>query len=320
VIVPQLSDSSQVQHTEQILTYPELVARFRALLDTIALERRQAGGRVVIGIDELDKLGDAQAAERFLNDLKVVFNIRGCHFLVAVSEDALTAFGRHVVDIRTAFDSAFDQLVAVRPLDREQARKLLELRGVWLPDPYLWVCQILSGGLPRDLLRTVMSLATDRTLHNTTDLRTLVHRLIEDDARTVLSAQSRHTSALTSAQAPAIARWIASASEAQIHADAWEEVLGNAPLTTAADDEVTKTVTQLRAYLALGAAILRTFDGRIPDRLSRRIEALRDAGPEPVDRLTAARAKLAAEPEAAWAAVNGYRQEVLGLAAIPAPQ
>ncbi|MCX5261770.1 NACHT domain-containing protein [Streptomyces canus] len=316
----QLSDSAQVQHTEQVLTYPELVARFRALLDMIALERRHAGGRVVIGIDELDKLGDAQAAERFLNDLKVVFGIRGCHFLVAVSEDALTAFGRHVVDIRTAFDTAFDQLVAVRPLDLAQARKLLELRGVWLPDPYLWVCQILSGGLPRDLLRTVMSLATDRSLHNTTDMRTLVLRLIEDDICTVLSAQSRQASALTSPQAPAVAHWIASASEAPACADAWEEVLGNAPLVTAGEYEVTKTLTQLRAYLGLGAALLRTFTADPSDGLPRCLEALRAMGPAPVDRLTAARAKLAAEPEAVWVAVNRYRQEVLGLAPLPEPQ
>ncbi|MFJ2241018.1 hypothetical protein [Streptomyces sp. NPDC087859] len=295
------------------------MARFRALLDMIALERRHAGGRVVIGIDELDKLGDAQAAERFLNDLKVVFGIRGCHFLVAVSKDALTAFGRHVVDIRTAFDSAFDQLVAVRPLDLAQARRLLELRGVWLPDPYLWVCQILSGGLPRDLLRTVMSLATDRALHNTTDMRALVLRLIEDDARTVLSAQSRHASALTSPQAPAVARWIASASEAPTRADAWEEVLGNTPLGTAGEYEVAKALTQVRAYLGLGAALLRTFADDISDRLPRRLQALRDAGPELIDRLTAARAKLAAEPEAVWTAVNRYRQEALGLAPLPDP-
>ncbi|MEU6367969.1 NACHT domain-containing protein [Streptomyces sp. NPDC046931] len=316
----QLSDGAQVQHTEQVLTYPELVARFRALLDMIALERRPAGGRVVIGIDELDKLGDAQAAERFLNDLKVVFGIRGCHFLVAVSQDALTAFGRHVVDIRTAFDSAFDQLVAVRPLDLAQARRLLELRGVWLPEPYLWVCQMLSGGLPRDLLRTVMSLATDRALHNTTDMHTLVVRLIENDARTVLSAQSRHVSALTSPQAPAAARWIGSASEAPARADAWEEVVGNAPLVPAGEYEVAKAVTQVRAYLGLGAALLRTFADDVSDRLPRHLQALRGAGPEPVDRLTAARAKLAAEPEAAWAAVNRYREEVLGLAPLPEPQ
>ncbi|MEU1853901.1 hypothetical protein ABZ499_32745 [Streptomyces sp. NPDC019990] len=316
----QFSEGTQVQHTEQVLTYPELVARFRELLDMIALERRHAGGRVVIGIDELDKLGDAQAAERFLNDLKVVFGIRGCHFLVAVSEDALTAFGRHVVDIRTAFDSAFDQLVAVRPLSLEQARKLLELRGVWLPDAYLWACQILSGGLPRDLLRTVMNLATDRALHNTTDMPTLVLRLIKDDARTVLSAQSRHVSALTSPQAPAAARWIASASEAPTRAEAWEEVLSNAPVEAVGEYEAAKALSQVRSYLGLGATLLRTFADDASSGLPTRLDALRSAGPEPVDRLTAARAKLAAEPEAVWAAINYYRREVLGLEPLPEPQ
>lgn len=144
-------------------------------------------------------------------------------------------------------------------------------------------------------------------------------RLIEDDARTVLSAQSRHASALASAQAPAVARWIASASEAPTRADAWEEVLGNAPVGTAGAYEVARTLTQVRACLGLGATLLRTFADDPPDRLPRRIEALRNAGPGPVDRLTAARARLAAEPEAVWVAVNHYRQEVLGLAPLPEP-
>lgn len=105
-------------------------------------------------------------------------------------------------------------------------------------------------------------------------------RLIEDDIRTVLSAQSRQASALTSPQAPAVAHWIATASEAPACADAWEEVLGNAPLVTAGEYVVTKTVTQLRANLGLGAALLRTFTADSSVGLPRCLEALRH-GPRP---------------------------------------
>ncbi|MET7489021.1 NACHT domain-containing protein [Streptomyces sp. NPDC005538] len=310
----QVSDGTQVQHTRQVLSYPELVARFRSFLTEVSRDRGQLGGRVVIGIDELDKLGSPQDAERFLNDLKVVFGIRCCHFLVAVSEDALTTFGRHVLDVRTAFDSAFDRVVAVRPLNLRQARTLLELRGVWLPDPYLWLCQVLSGGLPRDLLRTVTSLATERALRGTADMRQLTRKLIEDDARSVLSAQTRYAATLSGAAAPRTARWIADASQAPVTADEWEAALNNAPAVDPDQYETARAVTQTRAYLALGANLLRTF---VEGDVALHLDWLRSAGPAPVDRLTTARAKLATEPEASWSAVIRFRAEVPGLAPLP---
>ncbi|WP_286254901.1 NACHT domain-containing protein [Streptomyces graminofaciens] len=295
----QLADGQQVQHTQQILTYPELVARFRGFLDQVSLERRALGGRVVIGIDELDKLGSAQETERFLNDLKVVFGIRGCHFLVAVSEDALTAFGRHVLDVRTVFDSAFDRVVALNPLGLPQARELLELRGVRLPEPYLWLCQVLSGGLPRDLLRAVMSLAVERTVRNTADLRSLARKLIEEDARAVLSAQTRYTATLTGEQAPAAARWIAEAFQAPVTSDDWTAITNNAPDIHPDEYGTARVVAQVRAYLVLGATLTRIF-------------AEEDARPDSIELLTTARGLLATEPESALAAVTRYRREVLG--------
>ncbi|MFI7340096.1 NACHT domain-containing protein [Streptomyces sp. NPDC050085] len=319
----QLAEGAQVQHTEQVLAYPELVARFRSLLDLVALERRPLGGRVVIGIDELDKLGDAQEAERFLNDLKVIFGIRGCHFLVAVSEDALTAFGRSVLDVRTTFDSAFDRVVAVRPLGVDQARALLELRGVWLPEPYLWLCQILSGGLPRDLLRGVMSLATTRALRDVAELAPLASELIQDDARTVLSAQTRFAASLAGDEAPAVARWIADASQAPVTAADWEALIQDAPTIPPQDYRSAHTVSQVRAYLALGATLIRTFvEGDTADTadtadVAPHLARLRAAGPDAVDLLTTARAKLAVEPEASWAAVARYRRAIPGLAPLP---
>lgn len=308
----QVSDAGQTQHTRQLLTYPELVGRFRELLDQVALERRALGGRVVIGIDELDKVGSAQEAERFLNDLKAVFGIRGCHFLVAVSEDALTAFGRHLLDVRTVFDSAFDRVVAVRPLDLAQARELLELRGVWLPDPFLWLCQILSGGLPRDLLRAVMSLATHRALDRLTGLPRLAERMIEDDARAVLSAQTRHAAGLEDATAPAVARWIADVAQGPAEADDWEAALGRVPAVPPEEYGTARVVAQVRAYLALGATLLRTFTGTA-------VTVARGRPDGAVNHLTGARAALATEPEASWAAVVRHRAGNPALPALPQP-
>ncbi|WP_328223912.1 hypothetical protein [Streptomyces sp. NBC_00310] len=57
---------------------------------------------------------------------------------------------------------------------------------------------------------------------------------------------------------------------------------------------------------AASKAIALSRTGRSPGAP---VAVLGDAGLVPVDRLTTARAKLAAEPDAAWAAVNRYRRE-----------
>ena len=71
----------------------------------------------------MDKMASVEDAANFLNDLKAVFGVRGVLFLVAVSEDALETFDRRALGVRTAFDTAFDAIVRVDPLDVTEARR-----------------------------------------------------------------------------------------------------------------------------------------------------------------------------------------------------
>ena len=70
-------------------TLPEIVAQFRDFIAIIATR----GYRVLVGIDELDKLADNDA-QAFLNDIKAIFGFHGCNFLVSLSEDAAADFER----------------------------------------------------------------------------------------------------------------------------------------------------------------------------------------------------------------------------------
>ncbi len=129
-------------------TYPELVGRFREFVGSIT-ERY----RVVIGIDELDKLESGVKAEQFLNDIKGIFGIRGCYFLVSVSEDAAASFDRRGLPFRDVFDTCFDSVVTVSYLDYASAKQLLYGRVIGWPMPFIALCYVLSGGLARDLIR-----------------------------------------------------------------------------------------------------------------------------------------------------------------------
>jgi hypothetical protein len=157
VTLPAASAQGQysrgVSQAEQPLSYPEIVDVFRRFARKIAAEVHRRGHRVFIGVDELDKIGSAEQAEQFLNEIKGIFGIPHLYFMVSVSDDALTAFERRGLPLRDAFDSSFDEIINAGPLAYPESRRLLYRRVIGLTEPYVALCHCLAGGLPRDLIR-----------------------------------------------------------------------------------------------------------------------------------------------------------------------
>jgi len=150
------------ERAEQPAGLPAIVAQFRAYTERAAEWNRsrdhRAEGRVIICIDEMDKIRDSDRAEQFLNDIKAVFDVPGCLYLVAISEDAMIVFASQTPAIRTAFDSAFDEIISVAPMTFAEAQDLLDLRVTGVPRPFLALCQVLAGGVPRELIRAARAL------------------------------------------------------------------------------------------------------------------------------------------------------------------
>ncbi len=137
---------------------PDIVAAMREFLEHIATKTRP----VIIAVDELDKVASDVTAAQFLNDLKGIFGVRHCFYLVSVSEEALSNFELRGFPFRDAFESAFDEVLYLRPLIYPEARRLLQRRVVGLSAAYLCLCQCLAGGLPRDLIRVARDLVETR--------------------------------------------------------------------------------------------------------------------------------------------------------------
>jgi hypothetical protein len=146
-----------VTWAEREKSYPELVAEVKTFLGAVAEEYE-----VVIGIDELDKLRTADSVEDFLNDIKGIFGVPGCYYLVSVSEDAAAGFERRGAPFRDVFDSSFDDVISLRPLDLVSARKILHGLLLGWTEPFIGLCFVLSGGLPRDLWRVAHELVAQR--------------------------------------------------------------------------------------------------------------------------------------------------------------
>lgn len=145
--------SRTIARAEQPLSYPEIVAEFRNFAASVAADVHRRGDRVFIGVDELDKIGSAEQAEHFLNEVKGIFGIPHLYFMVSVSDDALNAFERRGLPLRDAFDSSFDEILRVEPFSYYESRRLLYRRVIGLTEPYVALCHCLAGGLARDVIR-----------------------------------------------------------------------------------------------------------------------------------------------------------------------
>lgn len=161
-----LSHSRSRQVAEQRLTLPELVASYRDFTEAAAdwWVRTRYGRRIVVCVDEVDRIAEPARVERFVNDVKAMFGTGNCLYLVSVSEEALSVLDRRAVGARTALDSTFDEVVRVGPVDLAATVELLQRRVVGIPYPFLLLCHCLAGGLPRDLIRAARAvLAASRT-------------------------------------------------------------------------------------------------------------------------------------------------------------
>ena len=134
-------------------TLPELIRYVRIFMRDIAEEFKQSSQAVLVCIDEIDRIGSLEHAERFISEIKAIFGIERCFFLVAVAEDVGSVFAQRATSGRSLLENAFDNIVAVEPLSLNETRNLLLKRVPGFTDSFVYLVHALSGGLPRELIR-----------------------------------------------------------------------------------------------------------------------------------------------------------------------
>jgi hypothetical protein len=277
------------ERAEQPVTLPELVDSFRSYSARVAVWQQSGHGgegRVVIGIDEVDKIRDSDRAEAFLNDIKAVFGVPGCLYLVSVSEDAMTGFARRTPSIRGAFDSAFDELVPVGPMAYRNSEQLLFKRLTGVPRPFIALCHVLAGGLPRDLVRAARALIDVTPATGEKPLPDTAGDLIRRDLESLRQASVRQL-ADNAAPGPLLAalhdrQW--PGGTPRQFTDAALELAG--PARDAESDATRQLCQELVVSLSFYATALEVFG---PAALDRLVTCLKDRNYAIVDDLAAAR-------------------------------
>lgn len=130
---------------------------FHQLATQFLMESRYK--RLVLVIDELDKLSDADSAIKVMNDIKDLMHVEGVHFIASVSDEAMDDFALRSMRFRTAVDSTFDEVIRTSGISHYEALDVLESRVSVFPRPLAYFCYAWSGRNARDLIRNARSVA-----------------------------------------------------------------------------------------------------------------------------------------------------------------
>jgi hypothetical protein len=147
-IVARARTSRERELVERPATLSSFVNDFRAL----AAQAGEVTGRVVIAIDELDKMADAEKVRALLRDIKGIFDVPRVHFLVSVSDEAARSLKLGALTGRNEFNSSFYTVIEVPPAPPDQSAALLTSRA-GTGESVGVALGILAGGNPREVLR-----------------------------------------------------------------------------------------------------------------------------------------------------------------------
>ncbi|NUT99757.1 MAG: hypothetical protein HOY78_47875 [Saccharothrix sp.] len=186
----EAADEDSVKHKSRTMSHADLVAELRDLLTLFAAGHRD--DKLVICVDELDKLDKPESLVAVVNELKDLFHIQGVHFVVAVSTDALAAFEQRGLPARDAFDSAFDVIVRAEHLTLDESVAVVTARATGFAPLIAMFCHAWSGGLPRDLLRAArMAVELQRRSKAPLTMVDLVSHVVLHDLRHATTAAVR---------------------------------------------------------------------------------------------------------------------------------
>jgi hypothetical protein len=158
------------QHTDRALTLPGLTVQYREYLkdvqDVLSEYNGTKSRKLIICIDELDKITDPTEVGNVLREIKGALYEENCFYLLSISEDAVRAFEGRLVEQRDIFESTFDEIFVLERLNIctcvEIAVKRCEMADIELDilntpnvEEVIEIAAVLASGVPREFLRNM---------------------------------------------------------------------------------------------------------------------------------------------------------------------
>jgi len=292
---------------------PEAVEAFRKYASSLTKDRY-----LVIGIDELDKMGSDDTAREFLNNVKGVFGVSGCYYLVSISDDAMAGFERRGLPVRDVFDSSFDAVQRIGYLTLAESRAVLESRVIGLPVPYQCLCHCMAGGLPRDLIRVARELVHQAAKGKATSLGGLGHAVVKAELQAKMAGAIEMSREAAGSGGEWVQKWLDDQAEAmtKVTVDGLRDgvlcLVSWGGLKDGGSDAACELAFEVATFNYYAATILELFmDGPGFEGFLRVGPESREMDPKATDALetlTRARQQFAIGPGLAWESIALVRE------------
>ena len=161
-LIPKMSKARELQ--ARPLSLPGLTADFNDYLQDVA----GVFGKVVICIDELDKILSHDDLVKLLSGIKGVLGQKGTYFILTVSEDAIAKFTSRFGVSRDLIESSFEETYYLKRVNSSTGTDIIKnyVYNAPVKDEYkdnfqdnctlIWV---FANGIPREIKRNVAKLA-----------------------------------------------------------------------------------------------------------------------------------------------------------------
>jgi hypothetical protein len=157
-----LTTSQGANFTERPVTLSSLVYGFREFCSQVVRALDEAP--MVIAIDELDKIEDTASVLKLLRGIKGIFDIQGVHYFVSISDEAARRLELGGIRERNEFNSSFYQVYQLPRIGFGEVCALLERRKIKIGEAEIAAITVLSGGIPREVIRLTDILVNSGTL------------------------------------------------------------------------------------------------------------------------------------------------------------
>lgn len=166
------------------LTIPGLTARYTKFLQKV---KPLYNGKLIIAIDELDKVSDPEHVKALLTEIKGALFMEGTYYIISISEDAARSFRRRLASGRDIFESTFDDVIDIQQMEVMTAVQMLTMREETgaednrLPEYCLVISALFGGGIPREIIRARRTLSYAMKDQADVTIEWAVHTLLREE-------------------------------------------------------------------------------------------------------------------------------------------
>jgi hypothetical protein len=136
--------------------------------------------KIIIAIDELDKVLDIKRLHEMLKSIKAIFEIPNVYYLLSISEDALETYRLRHLETKNEIDSAFTHIFSIPPMDAATSLTFFAEADKKLNKALFPAAIVFGGGVPRDMHR-LLQLLSITPQHET--LEACLNALWKDDCQ-----------------------------------------------------------------------------------------------------------------------------------------